>query len=389
MKKSLLCSAAWFFLIFNSPISAQFANTPASHSATIPSPTDQPASGVNDASRVPPRTEGGNSREIHNGLNPTITAPLSITVPKGGERWASGSVENITWTGNYSGTLRLEYSIDLGRSWMYIDTAQTDAGKCSYPWMVPGACSATSMVRITDVADSLKTGVGAAPFLISNKVIVIMGSSTAAGRGPAALDSAWAWRYRRYVHTHYPTFIVVNLAMGGYSTYECMPTGFVPPAGKAAPHTNANITRALSYNPSAIVINLPTNDAYWNYSLTETLNNLGTITAAAKGKNIPVWVTTSQGRKLNQSGQELLIATKDSILSIYKEHAIDFWSGIAGSDGTILPQYDQGDKTHLNSDAHKILCERVIGAGILENAVLVEQAPARLVGKEVRRGAMQ
>lgn len=214
-----------------------------------------------------------------------------------------------------------------------------------------------SLPIIAPKADELRDGGG--------DVIVIIGSSTAAGVGPAAIDSAWVWRFRRYVKSVDTNANVINLAVSGFSTYECMPTGFVPLPGRPGPRPNANITKALSYAPRAVVVNLPTNDASWNCPITETLHNLEVIASAARERNIPIWISTSQGRNLSRSGRELLAATRDSILSIYKDHAIDFWQGLAGNDGCILPHYDAGDGVHLNSDAHTVLCRRVIAAHVL------------------------
>jgi lysophospholipase L1-like esterase/sugar lactone lactonase YvrE len=303
---------------------------------------------------------------------PVPAGPLTVTSPNGSEQWAAGSVENINWTGNYTGTVKLEYSADLGASWNLIATAPTTSGSSSYAWTLPSVVSPNMLVRVSDNTVSANSDVSDASFLVSTKVIVVVGSSTAAGTGPSNIDSAWVWRYRRYVKSVMPNAIVINLAVGGYTTYECMPTGFVPPSGKAAPHTNANITKALSYHPSAILVNLPTNDAYWNYTITESLNNYATIAAEAANAHVPIWISTSQGRNLAQDGRDLLLATRDSILAIYQDHALDFWTGLSDADGYILSQYNSGDGVHMNSDAHKILCDRVIAAQIVEKALPVE-----------------
>ena len=91
----------------------------------------------------------------------------------------------------------------------------------------------------------------------STKLIVVVGSSTSAGTGASTSDSAYVSRYRAYVKSIDPRAIVVNLAVGGYTTYNVMPTGFVPPAGRPTPNPLNNITRALAYKPWAILVNLP------------------------------------------------------------------------------------------------------------------------------------
>jgi lysophospholipase L1-like esterase len=100
--------------------------------------------------------------------------------------------------------------------------------------------------------------------------IVILGSSTSYGTGAVPIDSSWVNKYRTYLKSKNAQSDVINLAVSGYNTYRVLcPTGFVPPAGRPAPDTLRNITKALSYHPNAIIINLPTNDVAAGYSLGE------------------------------------------------------------------------------------------------------------------------
>jgi len=72
--------------------------------------------------------------------------------------------------------------------------------------------------------------------------IVVLGSSTAAGAGSSTSDSAWVNRYRSFLQTLNPGNEVLNLARGGFSTLQLMPTGFEPPPRKPTPDTIRNIT---------------------------------------------------------------------------------------------------------------------------------------------------
>ncbi|MGE5498258.1 MAG: GDSL-type esterase/lipase family protein, partial [Syntrophothermus sp.] len=321
-------------------------------------------------------SDATNHRMLRYNFNKAVTVPLTITAPDGGEEWGRKSVEEIKWTGNYSGKVKLEYSTNSGTSWTYIDTSKTVSGTNSYSWTVPNAPSVKCLLKVTDFANSTIADTSNKVFQISDKVIVVMGSSTAAGTGPAIIDSAWVWRYRRYVKSLYPTASVINIAVGGYTTYEEMPTGFVPPAGKAAPKTGANITKALSYSPDAVILSLTTNDAYWNYTLNESLFNYSVIAGEAKKAGVPMWITSTSGRNLSQSGRDLLLALRDSLLSIYKPRAIDIWTGLSGNDGYLLSQYNSGDGVHMNSDGHAILFQRMVDARIFEQAVLGDTIPA-------------
>lgn len=198
--------------------------------------------------------------------------------------------------------------------------------------------------------------------------IVVLGSSTAAGTGPTSPDSAWVNRYRRYVQSINPANAVTNLAVGGFTTYRIMPTGYTPPSGRPTPDVTHNITHALSLNPDAILINMPSNDVSSGFTVPEQLFNFDTIIGIAQQAGVPVWITTTQPKNYSNPNSILLqMEVRDSIYARYGFHAIDFWTTIATPGGTIDPLYDSGDGTHLNNAAHGILASRVIGKSILDS----------------------
>lgn len=202
---------------------------------------------------------------------------------------------------------------------------------------------------------------------IKNDVIkiVVLGSSTAFGTGPSHPDSAWVNRYRTYVQNIWPGSEVINLAKGGYKTYHILPDDFSSPTDRPFPDTLRNITKALSYNPTAIIINLPSNDATAGYSVKEQLANYELIISLTSESGIPVWVATTQPRNLSDAGRQNLMDMRDSTFARF-ENSIDFWTGLAENNGNIKPQYNSGDNVHLNDAAHKILFERavLVGAGL-------------------------
>ena len=195
--------------------------------------------------------------------------------------------------------------------------------------------------------------------------IVVLGSSTAAGTGPSHPDSAWVNRFREYVQSIWQGSEVINLAVGGYSTYHILPDGFEPPELRPNPDPEHNITKALFYNPTAIIINMPSNDADYGYSIKEQLANYDIIKSLTKPEGIPIWVATTQPRNLPLSGRLNLMEMRDSTFARF-ENPIDFWAGLAEEDGSIKPQYNSGDGVHLNNTAHRILFERtvLVGAGL-------------------------
>ena len=159
---------------------------------------------------------------------------------------------------------------------------------------------------------------------------------------------------------------MINLAVGGYSTYHIMPDNFLPPPSRPKPDRNNNITRALSFNPTAIIINLPSNDADYGYSVSEQLENYDTIRALIDSHGIPLWVATTQPRNLSSTGRQNLLEMRDSTFTRFA-NPIDFWTVLAEEDGRIKPQYNSGDGVHLNDAAHRILFDRavLVGAGLL------------------------
>jgi len=203
--------------------------------------------------------------------------------------------------------------------------------------------------------------------LLTNNLIVVLGSSTAAGACASHPDSAWVIRYRKYMRTLDSTSVVVNLAVGGYTTYDIMPTGFIQPPGRPSPKTTKNITYALTFSPAAIIINLPSNDANMGYSITDQISNFRIIVDKATEQSVPVWITTTQPRNFpEQTKRDNLIEMKDSIISIYGDLAVNVWDDLAQDDGRLLPQYNSGDGIHLNNLGHRIIFQRVVEENIYE-----------------------
>ncbi|MDZ7288551.1 MAG: beta-glucosidase BglX [candidate division KSB1 bacterium] len=194
--------------------------------------------------------------------------------------------------------------------------------------------------------------------------IVVLGSSTAEGTGPVDKNNAWVNRYRAYLQHLDSNYRVINLAKGGYTTYQIMPSGFIPPAGRPQPDVERNVTKALALQPAAVIINLPSNDVTAGYTLKEQLANYDAVLAQLRAQNIPFWITTTQPRNLPDVQRKNLMAMRDSTLARFGSRAIDFWSGIADSLGRIKPIYDCGDGIHLNDHGHQILFERVVAASV-------------------------
>ena len=213
-------------------------------------------------------------------------------------------------------------------------------------------------------------------------VIVVIGSSTAAGTGASTPDSSWVGRYRDYVQDLDEEALVINLAVGGFTTYDVMPTGFEPPPGRPAPKPNNNITYALQYQPTAVIVNLPSNDAATGVPVADQLANFRRLQAEADAEGVPIWFSTTQPRNFADAAQrDELRAVRDSILAEFAPRAIDFYTGIATEDGLIDPAYNSGDGIHLNNSGHRILFERVVEAEVfVPDGVGVEDETGAVFG---------
>ncbi len=96
---------------------------------------------------------------------------LTVTSPNGGESWAAGSSQNITWT--TTGTVanvKIEYSTNNGANWTPI--VASTANLNSLPWTVPNTPATTCLVRISDAANAAIIDVSNAVFTITSAAIV-------------------------------------------------------------------------------------------------------------------------------------------------------------------------------------------------------------------------
>ena len=300
---------------------------------------------------------------------------LTLISPKGGEFWAVGSRPNIIWESKNIPIVKIELSIDDGATWETIvpftiaNTGLYNKWKVTEPYV-----SNNCRIRISKY-DSLEFFVESETTFnivdsLATEKIVVLGSSTAAGTGPSSPDSAWVNRYRKYMQSKNTSIKVINLAVGGYTTYQLMPDGYTQPAGKPSPDKGHNITKAISYNPKAIIINLPSNDAAHGYGVEEQISNYDTMLAITNEENIPVWVATTQPRNFDENKIQIQMEMRDSTYTHFGNYAIDFWSDIALENGRINPLYNSGDGVHLNNAGHRILYKRVIAAGIYEQTIL-------------------
>ncbi len=245
--------------------------------------------------------------------------------------------------------------------WAPLDTFKRNPGGCDLTRVktVFFGQSVADGVQRTLFLDNIKMTGGAS--IYDYNYIVVLGSSTSAGTGANPPDSAYVNRVRAHIAGVDTTYKVLNLAVGGFTSYHVMPTGFVPPGGRPTPRATNNITYALEYNPKAIFLNLPSNDAASSYPVSEQIANYDTLVAVANRSNVKLWITTTQPRNFSSQSQlDLLFAMRDSVNTRYAPYAVDFWTTLAQPNGFIVPEYNSGDGIHLNNAGHRLLYQRAI-----------------------------
>jgi lysophospholipase L1-like esterase len=302
------------------------------------------------------------------------SSTITLHSPNGGEYWTTGSFPIISWESNNVILVKIDFSQDNGQSWINIEPYAIAANKIYNKWQIPDISSNECLIKISKYDDENIFDISDNVFEITSDSvitnIVVIGSSTAAGIGSSVSDSAWVNRYHKYINQQNTNAKVVNLAVGGYTTYDLMPSDFIPPQGRPTPKVSSNITKALSYNPLAVIINLPSNDVTYGYSISEQLSNYDTILARSNEMNVPVWISTTQPRNLSDQQRLFQIEMRDSTFSRFGGFALDFWTDLANEDGRINDLYDSGDGIHLNDAGHKILFERVVSAEVYEQTIL-------------------
>ena len=198
--------------------------------------------------------------------------------------------------------------------------------------------------------------------------IVVLGSSTPFGTGASTYDSSWVGKFTSYVKRRNDANEIVNLSIPGFTTYQNLrPDGYTPPPGRPSPTAGFNITAALALDPDAIIINMPSNDAFNNYTISEQQDNFEATMALADAANVPVWVTTSQPRNnITLAQTQNLIQLRDWVQTRFGDKAVDFWSTIANPDGTIVSLYGF-DNVHVNNAGHNLFFTRVAAETILDS----------------------
>jgi acyl-CoA thioesterase-1 len=199
--------------------------------------------------------------------------------------------------------------------------------------------------------------------------IVIMGSSTAAGGGANPIDSAWAYRLQSTVNKTSTKANFINLAYEGYTTYQAMPTGNVT-ASRPSPDTSRNITKALSYHPTLVMLSYPSNDIALNFTDAEILSNYAKLTHMLDSAKVQYIIFSTQPRDFTDINQRMRLKTlNDEIINVYSYHVNNFLDQLSTSTYSIKPAYEAGDGIHVNDAGHAVILNATLQQPIFMNVV--------------------
>jgi len=142
-----------------------------------------------------------------------------LTYPNGGETFVSVSTINITWSIEtfYNGTVRLEYSLDNGASWILISSSTTNDGTQS--WTLPFANSTQCLVKVSDATNVSLNDVSNTTFTITPIIEVT---------NPNGLDELGACTQTSITFTHPSNYTSFDLAysLNNGSTWSTIATGY-------------------------------------------------------------------------------------------------------------------------------------------------------------------
>ena len=102
----------------------------------------------------------------------TVREPyLTLTSPNGGELWRGCESKNISWlSGGTSGTVRVEYSLDSGATWIFI----SNRSGSNFNWSLPTKLSgANAFIRVSDASRNLSDQSDSKFTIVPNSDIIV------------------------------------------------------------------------------------------------------------------------------------------------------------------------------------------------------------------------
>lgn len=218
--------------------------------------------------------------------------------------------------------------------------------------------------------DSSAISVIVNPAKNTNKHIVLLGSSTAAGffNGLWPIDSSYALQLQRYYQQAGIADTVYILASNSANPYMAMPSWFTPdnslqPVSTYTYDPNRNITRALTLHPDVILCHFPTNN-FDVLTMTQIMFAFRTIKATADSAGVPLYFIGTQPRgNLSIDNKQKMIAVNDSLLAAFGPHSISYYDSVAIAPRALNMNpvlWLDNDSIHMNPQGHDIIFRQII-----------------------------
>ncbi len=92
-----------------------------------------------------------NPTDVSNAAFTILSASLTLTFPNGGETWQTGSQQTISWNSQNipDNDVKIEYSIDNGKTYSFVDWHTNNEAAEAYTWDVPNTTSSQCLIRIS------------------------------------------------------------------------------------------------------------------------------------------------------------------------------------------------------------------------------------------------
>ncbi len=97
----------------------------------------------------------GNPSDVSNSvfsILAQVQKSITISSPNGGENWAIGTAQQVSWTSTGISNVKIEYSTNSGNTWSSV-VGSTPAGVGNYSWTIPNTPSTQCKLKISDVSD--------------------------------------------------------------------------------------------------------------------------------------------------------------------------------------------------------------------------------------------
>ena len=187
--------------------------------------------------------------------------------------------------------------------------------------------------------------------------------------GATPADSSWVNRLKLATKENKRILTYYNLGIVGLTTYQGVPKAFTK-SGRPATDTLHNITAALSFRPSLVIMSYPTNDVANDYTDDEILDNFREMARVLDSANVKYIVFGTQPRNFPDAAHRVRLKTlNEKMTTAFGEHISNIYDTLAGEDGTIKASVAYGDGIHLNNRGHDILYHMIAAHAVFQGVI--------------------